>query len=149
MDYQTYLKESTRRKERIIAMRKKDPIKWTWRKIGDSYGITPQRAHAIGKQIRKQKGKKWPIQVWIHNASTLDWWFHKAQINAGGAYHVLIVGCMVQKLVTGEQRKTSGAEWYSLKLSGGKSSWKTLGNENRCKAHGVRAQGDPHLGERR
>ena len=47
MDYKSYLKESALRKQRIIALRKK---KWTWRKIGDLYGITSQRAHAIGKQ---------------------------------------------------------------------------------------------------
>ena len=46
MDYKTYLKESALRKQRIIALRKKS---WTWKKIGDLYGITPQRAQAIGK----------------------------------------------------------------------------------------------------
>lgn len=47
MDYKTYLKESALRKQKIIALRKKE---WTWKRIGDLYGITPQRAHTIGKQ---------------------------------------------------------------------------------------------------
>ena len=46
MDYKTYLKESALRKARIIAMRKK---LWTWKRIADFYGITPQRAQQIGK----------------------------------------------------------------------------------------------------
>ena len=47
MDYKTFLKENALRKQEIIRLRKK---KWTWRRIGLVFGITAQRAQAIGKQ---------------------------------------------------------------------------------------------------
>lgn len=49
MDYKTFLAESAKRRVEISKLRE---IGWTWRKIADTFKITPQRAQQLGKAKR-------------------------------------------------------------------------------------------------
>lgn len=48
MNYKTYLAGLVRRRKAIKALRAKDPKRWTWKRIGQRYKITAQRAQQIG-----------------------------------------------------------------------------------------------------
>lgn len=54
MDYKRFLAEAAERRD---AMGKLREIGWTWRQIGEHYGVTPQRALQIGKKYEETKAK--------------------------------------------------------------------------------------------
>ena len=43
-----YLREIERRRQSVLAMRRREPKPMTWREIGDALGVTRQRAWQIG-----------------------------------------------------------------------------------------------------
>lgn len=51
MDYKTFLAESAKRRVEVAKLRK---MGWTWRKIAESFNITPQRAQQLGKTKKEQ-----------------------------------------------------------------------------------------------
>jgi len=52
MDYKTFLQEASKRRAEIKKLREMD---WTWRRIADQYGITPQRAQQLGAKTASEK----------------------------------------------------------------------------------------------
>ena len=50
MNYKSYIEEQKKRNKKLIALRAKDPIKWTFKALGEKFDITPQRAEQIFKR---------------------------------------------------------------------------------------------------
>ena len=50
MNYKDYIDGQKKRNKQMAALRFKNPIKWTFKALGDKFDVTPQRAEQICKK---------------------------------------------------------------------------------------------------